>query len=150
MWMLWWRTLQESMSTRRASAKARKVHRPSRLTVVMRANTVAHEPVASMRYPEKYTIRTPVQNHTHTHNKKHISTKIQAKHGAIFYVIVQFFFSRREKCHSPLQIPHWTANCHPPLPVLFIWRKTSLRSLDEIYMAHRCRRNWRETQQLKV
>ena len=88
--------------------------------------------------------------HTHTHNKKHISTKIQAKHGAIFYVIVQFFFSRREKCHSPLQIPHWTANCHPPLPVLFIWRKTSLRSLDEIYMAHRCRRNWRETQQLKV
>lgn len=47
------------MSTRRASAKARKVQRPSRLTVVMRANTDAHEPVDSIRYPEKYTIRTP-------------------------------------------------------------------------------------------
>lgn len=52
MWMLW-RTLVEMMSNRRASAKARKVQSPSRLTVVMRANTVAHEPVVSMRYPEK-------------------------------------------------------------------------------------------------
>lgn len=61
MWMLGWRSLLVSMSTRRASAKARKVQRPSRLTVVMRANTVAHEPVASMRYPEKYTMRTPAE-----------------------------------------------------------------------------------------
>lgn len=79
MWMLWWRTLVESMSTRRASAKARKVQRPSRLTAVIRANTVAHEPVASMRYPEKYTIRTPAQEHTDI-NKAH----------RIVYVIVQF------------------------------------------------------------
>lgn len=50
-----------SMSTRRVSAKAMKVQRPSRLTVVMRANMVAHEPVASMRYPEKYTMRTPAE-----------------------------------------------------------------------------------------
>lgn len=57
------------MSTRRASAKARKVHRPSRLTVVIRANTVAHEPVDSMRYPEKYTIRTPAEEtHTQSHH----------------------------------------------------------------------------------
>lgn len=61
MWMLGWRTLVVSMSTRRASAKARKVQRPSKLTVVIRANTVVHEPVVSMRYPEKYTIRTPAQ-----------------------------------------------------------------------------------------
>lgn len=61
MWLLGWRTLVVSMSTRRASAKARKVQRPSKLTVVIRANTVAHEPVVSMRYPEKYTIRTPAQ-----------------------------------------------------------------------------------------
>lgn len=47
------------MSNRRASAKTRKVQRPSKLTVVMRANTDAHEPEASMRYPEKYTRRTP-------------------------------------------------------------------------------------------
>lgn len=59
MWMLGWRSLLVSMSTRRASAKAMKAHRPSRLTVVMRANMVAHEPVASIRYPEKYTMRTP-------------------------------------------------------------------------------------------
>lgn len=59
MWMLGWRSLLVSMSTRRASAKAMKVQRPSRLTVVMRANMVAHVPVASMRYPEKYTMRTP-------------------------------------------------------------------------------------------
>ena len=51
----------ESISTRRASANARKVQSPSKLTVVIRANTAAHEPVASMRYPEKYTIRTPAQ-----------------------------------------------------------------------------------------
>lgn len=50
-----------SISTRRASAKAMKVQRPSRLTVVTRANMVAHEPVASMRYPEKYTMRTPAE-----------------------------------------------------------------------------------------
>lgn len=60
--MLWWRTLLESISTLRASANARKVKRPMRLTVVMRANTDAHEPVASMRYPEKYTMRTPAQD----------------------------------------------------------------------------------------
>lgn len=59
--MLGWWSLLVSMSTRRASAKVMKVQRPSRLTVVMRANMVAHEPVASMRYPEKYTMRTPAE-----------------------------------------------------------------------------------------
>lgn len=70
----------ESMSTRRASAKARKVQRPSRLTAVIRANTVAHEPVASIRYPEKYTIRTPERESKVTIN----STKIQKKCSALW------------------------------------------------------------------
>ena len=63
--------MAESMSTRRASAKARKVKRPKRLTTVMRKNTDAQEPVDSIRYPEKYTIRTPVETHTHKHTHTH-------------------------------------------------------------------------------
>lgn len=47
------------MSTRRASAKARKVTRPTRFTTVIRMKTDVHDPVASIRYPEKYTISTP-------------------------------------------------------------------------------------------
>lgn len=66
-----------SISTRRASAKAMKVQRPSRLTVVMKANMVAHEPVASMRYPEKYTMRTPAEDNKVTVRRFILETQYQ-------------------------------------------------------------------------
>lgn len=109
----------ESISTRRASAKARKVQRPSRLTVVMRANTDAHEPVASMRYPEKYTMRTPAQEHTYTHTVIIVVTKMA---HTSFHVVAEFSFPQR-KCHSPLYIPHRITNCHPLFSALFIRHK---------------------------
>ena len=59
MWMLWYRGLAPSMSTRRASAKARKMARPRRFTTVMSMKTDDQEPVDSIRYPAKYTMMTP-------------------------------------------------------------------------------------------
>lgn len=45
--------------------------------MVMRANTDAQEPVVSMRYPEKYTIRTPAEKQMNIYYNKHLLPRIQ-------------------------------------------------------------------------
>lgn len=64
------------MSTLRASAKLKNVASPSRFTTVMRPKTDAQEPLASIRYPEKYTMMTPnkdTHNSVNTYNTSLIS-----------------------------------------------------------------------------
>jgi len=100
--------------------------RPSRFTVVMRANTDAHEPVASMRYPEKYTIRTPA----HKHKVTAVSPR-QKQHTNYISCEVSDAKSCKENV-TFLHVPHRITNCHPLFPVLFI--QTSSGSLDEICM----------------